>query len=115
MNIRFLEAFVWVSRLNSFRAAAEKLYVSQATVSSRIAALETEFDCCLFDREHNDISLTNKGTVLLDKAERVLQAEQDLKKSMNDDFITTRRVRIGVIESVVHTWLEVFLEKVKKK
>ena len=114
MNIKFLETFVWVARLNSFRAAAEKLYVSQATISSRIAALETEFKCCLFEREHNEINLTSKGVLLLDKAERVLQAEQALQKSMHSKLEVIRRVRIGVIESVVHTWLEIFLTQLKE-
>ena len=109
MNIRFIEAFIWVARLKSFRAAAEKLYVSQATISSRIAQLEAEFDCSLFDRKHNDITLTAKGLVLLDNAERVLHATQALKSAMNSDLETTRRLRIGVIESVVHTWFDTFL------
>ncbi|GAA0426400.1 LysR family transcriptional regulator [Cocleimonas flava] len=114
MNTRFLEAFVWVARLNSFRAAAEKLYVSQATISSRIATLENEFECSLFDREHNTIKLTSKGILLLDKAERMLQAEQALQKAMHDDEEIITRVRIGVIEAIVHTWLEVFLTELNK-
>ncbi len=40
MNVRFLEAFVWVARLGSFRAAADKLHTTQAGISSRIATLE---------------------------------------------------------------------------
>ena len=114
MNIRFIEAFIWVARLKSFRAAAEKLYVSQATISSRIAQLEAEFDCSLFDRKHNDITLTAKGLVLLDNAERVLHATQALKSAMNSDLETTRRLRIGVIESVVHTWFDTFLTQLKE-
>ena len=114
MNIRFVEAFVWVVRLNSFRAAAEKLYISQATVSSRIAALETEFGCCLLDRDHSGFTLTSKGVLLLDKAEKLLHSEQILQEAMRHDVEVVKRVRIGVIESVVHTWLPNFLEKVKE-
>ena len=37
MNVRFLEAFVWVAKLGSFKAAAEKMHTTQAGISSRIA------------------------------------------------------------------------------
>jgi DNA-binding transcriptional LysR family regulator len=37
MNIRFLETFLWVARLRSFSAAAERLNTTQAAISSRIA------------------------------------------------------------------------------
>ena len=43
MNTRFLEAFVWAVRLGSFREAAERLNMTQAAISSRIASLEDEF------------------------------------------------------------------------
>ena len=43
MNLRFLEAFVWVARLGSFKAAADKLHTTQAAISAPIAALEDQF------------------------------------------------------------------------
>ena len=43
MNVRFLEAFVWVAKLGSFKAAAEKMHTTQAGISSRIATLEEQF------------------------------------------------------------------------
>jgi DNA-binding transcriptional LysR family regulator len=113
MNIRFVEAFIWVARLKSFRAAAKKLNVSQATISSRISSIETEFDCRLFDREKNDVVLTNKGYLLLDKAERLLHSEQDLLESLKHHNSIARNIRIGVIESIVHTWLGDFLTQLK--
>ena len=39
MNIRFLETFVWLAKLENFRLTAEKLHTTQAAVSSRIASL----------------------------------------------------------------------------
>ncbi|MEP3350112.1 MAG: LysR family transcriptional regulator [Marinomonas sp.] len=113
MNIRFVEAFVWVARLKSFRAAAQKLNVSQATISGRISSIEVEFDCRLFDRAKHDVVLTNKGHLLLEKAERLLDAEQDLLESLKHHNSIVRNVRIGVIESIVHTWLGEFLTQLK--
>jgi len=115
MNIRFLEAFIWVARLKGFRAAAEKLNVSQATISSRISTLEAELDCKLFDRTRNEINISDKGLMLLEDAERVLAAERTLKSNMAGCIELVGRLRIGAIESVVHTWLGSFLAKITKK
>lgn len=51
MNLRFLETFVWVARLKSFRLTAEKLFTTQASVSSRIAALEADLGVKLLLRD----------------------------------------------------------------
>lgn len=115
MNIRFLEAFIWVARLHGFRAAAEKLNVSQATISSRIATLESELDCKLFERKGNAINLSDKGLLLLEDAERVLAAERTLKQNMTGRVARFGRLRIGVIESVVHTWLGDFLSAMRQQ
>lgn len=115
MNIRFLESFVWVARLKSFRAAAEKLNVSQATISSRIATLEDELQCRLFDRDRNDVALSAQGSALMPKALNVLQAEQDLKNSLSEPRDIVGRVRIGIIESIVHTWMGQFLNRISQR
>lgn len=111
MNNRFLEAFVWVARLKSFRAAAKKLNVSQATISSRISTLESDFQCRLFDREHNGVTLSMSGSLLLEKAQSVLDAEFTLKQTLSLATEPLGRIRIGVVESIVHTWLGVFLSQ----
>jgi DNA-binding transcriptional LysR family regulator len=51
LNLRFIETFVWVARLRSFTAAAEKLYTTQAAISARIATLEEDLGVKLFERE----------------------------------------------------------------
>ncbi len=51
MNLRFLEAFVWVARLGSFKAAADKLHTTQAAISARIATLEDQFGMAMPQRQ----------------------------------------------------------------
>ncbi|MCQ1775590.1 LysR family transcriptional regulator, partial [Neorhizobium galegae] len=51
MNLKFLETFVWVAKLKSFRLTAEKLFTTQASISSRIAVLESELGVKLFLRD----------------------------------------------------------------
>jgi len=69
MNLRFIEAFVWVARLRSFRAASEKLHTTQTAISSRIASLESDFGVRLFERDKRTVTLTHSGEELLNYAE----------------------------------------------
>ena len=82
MNIKFLEAFVWVARLQSFKAAAEKLHTTQAGISGRIATLEEQFGSRLFERERRGVSLTFNGSELLPYAERMLSLEKEMMEKM---------------------------------
>lgn len=50
MNLRFVEAFYWLVTLRSVTRAAEKLHLTQSTMSSRVAALEQELGTLLLDR-----------------------------------------------------------------
>jgi DNA-binding transcriptional LysR family regulator len=75
MNVRFLEAFVWVSKLGSFKAAADKLFTTQAGISSRIATLEQQFGVRLFERDHRAVTLTYQGSELLPYAERMIELQ----------------------------------------
>ena len=71
MNLRFIETFVWVARLRSFTAAAEKLNATQAAISTRIATLEEDFGVKLFERDKRTVTLTHSGEELLNYAEEL--------------------------------------------
>ena len=51
MNLRFVEAFYWVASLKSVTRAADKLFLTQSAMSSRIAALEEELGVAPFVRK----------------------------------------------------------------
>jgi DNA-binding transcriptional LysR family regulator len=110
MNLRFIDAFSWIVRLGSFRAAAEKLNLSQAAVSSRIAALEAELNCKLFDRTSRELRLTPAGRSLVAFADRLLAIQQEMRESLGQDETVSGTVRIGVVETVVHTLLVPIVE-----
>lgn len=114
MNTRFLETFVTVAGLGSFRAAAERLNISQATVSSRISALENELGVNLFDREFHASRITVAGTLILDKAKEMLATENRLRATLSDPSQAAGRVRVGLVTSVVHTWLCDLIEEVAR-
>ncbi|EPL03415.1 LysR family transcriptional regulator [Pseudomonas sp. CF161] len=105
MNLKFLETFVWVARLKSFRLTADKLFTTQASISSRIAVLEGELGVKLFLRDSRGVSLTPDGLKVLDYAEQMLDTMQSLKQSIEAPSSKVGRIRIGVMDTVIHTWL----------
>ncbi|NWE47019.1 LysR family transcriptional regulator [Pseudomonas gingeri] len=105
MNLKFLETFVWVARLKSFRLTADKLFTTQASISSRIAVLESELGVKLFLRDSRGVSLTPEGLKVLDYAEQMIDTMQALKHSIEISSTKVGRMRIGVMDSVIHTWL----------
>jgi DNA-binding transcriptional LysR family regulator len=111
-ELRSLEIFYWVAKLKSFRGAAERLNTTQPAVSQRIAALETEFRLKLFDRASRSVSLTPKGRELLDYAERMLRLRAEMMRAVAAPAALSGLMRLGVSETIVHTWLARFIERV---
>ena len=105
MNMRFLLTFVWVARLGSFRLTAEKLSSTQAAISSRISVLETELGVQLFLRDSRGVNLTREGHKVLGYAEEMLATQQRLLQSLGQADSFTGRLRIGVMDTVIHSWL----------
>jgi DNA-binding transcriptional LysR family regulator len=105
MNLRFVEAFYWAVTLKSVTRAAEKLFVTQSALSSRIAALEAELGVLLLDRRDKQFRLTTAGTRFHRHAERLLNLQRDIKAEFGSGAHGAMSLRIGVIESVLHSWL----------
>lgn len=113
MNTRFIEAFLQIARLKSFRAAAEHLHLTQAAISNRIASLEEEIGARLFERETRELKLTAVGSRLVDYGERMLDLEQEIRHLGRPGHEVLGLVRIGAVDSVVHTWLIAFLKRLQ--
>ena len=73
MEFKQLESFAAVIKCNSFTKAAEKLYISQPTISTHIRALEEELNTRLILRTTKSIEVTPEGRKLYDYAENILQ------------------------------------------
>lgn len=110
MNTRFLESFLVAVKLGSFRAAAEHLHVTQAAISNRIAALEEEIGARVFDRDSREMRLTPVGIRLIQYGERMLELQGEIMQLGQTDRKLLGSVRIGVIDTIVHTWLIGFVE-----
>lgn len=111
MNIKFLETFVWVARLKSFRLTAEKLFTTQASISSRVAALEDELGARLFLRDSKGVALTPEGQRVLEYAEQMIDTLDNLKAAIKDPNQRRGRIRIGAMDTVIHTWLSALVTR----
>ncbi|ACA94625.1 MULTISPECIES: LysR family transcriptional regulator [Burkholderia cepacia complex] len=114
MNIRFLETFVWLAKLENFRLTAEKLHTTQAAVSSRIASLEEAFDVRLFDRNTRSATLTPAGRRMLAYAERIVRLDGEMRRDI-DAASDAGLIRIGVIESIVHSWFPALMAQLRER
>ncbi|SOZ64644.1 putative transcriptional regulator, LysR family [Cupriavidus taiwanensis] len=111
MNLRFLETFVWVARLRSFRLTAEKLFSTQASISSRIAVLEEDLGVKLFLRDSRGVTLTPEGQRVLEYAEKMVNTMHHMRQSLDRSRAIAGRVRIGAMDSVIHTWLSTVVKR----
>ncbi|HTZ38314.1 MAG TPA: LysR family transcriptional regulator [Stellaceae bacterium] len=112
LDLRNLETFVRVARLGGFGAAALKLNTTQPAISARIALLERDLGTRLFERKPRAIALTAKGLELLDYAERMLSLRADILRAVGDPASLKGVLRLGVPETIVHTWLADLAERI---
>jgi DNA-binding transcriptional LysR family regulator len=113
MNLRFVEAFYWVASLKSISRAADKLFLTQSAMSSRISTLEEELGVLLLDRRDKQFKLTPAGARFLLYAQRLLELQREAKAEMGSGAPLAVSMRIGAIESVLHSWLIPWLEKLR--
>lgn len=113
MNLRFVEAFYWVATLKSVSRAAEKLFLTQSAMSARVAALEEELGALLLDRRDKQFRLTVAGTRFMTYAQKLLELQREVKAEMGSGQDLVASLRIGAIESVLHSWLIPWIEKLR--
>lgn len=72
VHVRDLRYFLTVAEELHFTRAAERLYVSQPSLSKQVRALERQLGVELFRRDPRGVALTEAGAALLPYARRVL-------------------------------------------
>lgn len=96
MDFKQIEAFVYVAKYKSFSKAAEKLLLSQPTISTHINTLEEELNVKLFDRLSKEVVLTEAGQILLpysvDMMDLRERAHEAIKEFLNE---ISGKLRIG--------------------
>ncbi|MEO0328348.1 MAG: LysR family transcriptional regulator [Pseudomonadota bacterium] len=111
MKVRNLDTFYWIASLGSFRAASEKLNLTQPAISARIQMLEQDLGTEVFFREGRNAELTIDGRRLFEFAERQMKLEQEILSSFIETTIVEQTIRVGASETIVSTWLPEFLSQ----
>jgi DNA-binding transcriptional LysR family regulator len=113
MKIDELEAFVSVAKTSNISAAAKRLGIPQATLSDRLRSLEADMGR-LFQRRSRPpwVTLTELGARLLPDATDAVDAA-DRMRVARASVRRKRPVRIGVNQSVEHTWLFTWLTRLR--
>ncbi|MCD1626658.1 MAG: LysR family transcriptional regulator [Paracoccaceae bacterium] len=114
VDFKGLETFLWVAALGSFRGAAQKLNTTQPAISHRIAQLEAEVGAKLLTRESRNVAPTLRGRQLLVYAEKILAMRAEMLASLRDAEAVRGVIRLGVAETIVHTWLPDFIKEVHR-
>lgn len=81
MNLKQLQYFRVLAQTEHYTKAAEKLYITQPSLSYSISELEREFGTQLFEKEGRNVKLTKYGRFFLSYVEKALD-ELDLGKKL---------------------------------
>lgn len=90
------EYILTVFREGSFSKAAERLYISQPSLSASVKRIEEKLTAPIFDRSTSPVSLTEIGREYVKYAMEIDEKEQDFKRFIEDRVnLVAGTVRIG--------------------
>lgn len=103
-NLKALQAFRFAGEAESFKAAAERLHVTQAAISQQIKTLEEQLGVSLFKRRPREVALTAEGRQLLASISQGFSIiEQGVIKLTGDP--TPTQLNISTLPSFASRWL----------
>jgi DNA-binding transcriptional LysR family regulator len=102
VHVRDLRYFVAVAEELSFtRAAGNRLFVSQPTLSKQIRQLELSLRTALFERDRRTVTLTAAGSALLPYARELIEQWEGAQRAVIDAAATQdTTLRVGFQTSI---------------
>lgn len=99
-----IECFLAICRYKTITLAAENLFITQPSLSSRLKSLEKELNCTLFDRRkgQREIVLTPSGKAFYELA---VQYESLFKQMMNVAKQPSDTLRVSAFNSISECFL----------
>ena len=100
LDLRYLKYAIQVAEAGSFRRAAERIAISQSTVSRRVQMLERQLGVSLFERTRTGVALTPEGARFLQHAAAgaryLREAATEIRSTRN---LKTGLIRFGMLEA----------------
>lgn len=116
VEVRHLRYFLAVAQTENFTRAAERLRISQPSISEQITQLERVLRTPLFRRVGKRVFLTEAGAAFRKSAEVVLRKLDDACASVSDIAELLRgHIDIGVIPALHMAWIPAVLGAVARK
>lgn len=85
MTLQQIKYVIGIAETGSFNKAADKLYVSQPSLTSTIHALEDELGILIFNRTGRGVTLTNDGTEFISLARELYHNYQNIIEKYGED------------------------------
>jgi LysR family hydrogen peroxide-inducible transcriptional activator len=116
MTITQLHYVLAVAEHKNFTKAAQKVFVTQPTLSMQIQKLEEELEVQIFDRSKKPIELTEVGQKIVQQARNIVNESDRIQDIVDQQkgFIGGE-FRLGVIPTVTPTLLPMFLKSFTQK
>lgn len=102
-RLKHLRAFCYAAQAQSITKAAERMFLSQPSVSLQVRALEEELAVILFERKGPRISLTPEGQVLYQLAKPLVEALDSLPDAFAEQLgdVAAGELNIAAGESTI--------------
>lgn len=99
MDFKQLRSFVAVVRYGSFTTAAEKLFLSQPTISIHVRQLEEELNAQLVIRTTKNLEVTPKGKEIYEYASQILRLKARAEESCAQESVSNIHIGASTIPS----------------
>ena len=93
-----LESFLCLCETMNYRAAAQRLNITQPAVSGHIRALEEQYGCRLFVYDRRKLQMTREGELLRRYAQSAMYQEKRLREEL--DGLRLRQLNIGATKTI---------------
>lgn len=109
LDIDLARTFLEIVRTGSFMAAADRLHITQTTVTARVQNLEGQLGCRLFVRNRSGATLTDHGERFASHASQLLQtweaARRELPLPQGAESVLTLGAEISLWNPLLLNWL----------
>lgn len=105
-----LDYVLAIAEEQNLTRAAEKLYISQPTLTMYLNRLEESLGVKLFDRRKSPVLLTAAGKHYIEKMKEIAEAEQILRGELHTVQDPAKTLRIGAARVRGHYWLPLLLK-----
>lgn len=113
MSIDLAITFLAVARCGSLIAAAERLHVTQTTVTARLQNLERQLGCQLFVRNRSGATLTTDGQTLIPHASQMVAAWNAARRDLPLPDKTGGLLTLGCEVSLWNPLLLIWIEAIR--